>query len=149
MKTNPNRFQELMLLSFKNDQPHSLRASWLLSKCVTENDNRIKKDISKIINTIKIVPDGQQRDLINVLRKTANYDDYSGELFEICVQIWTNPKKIVSARITALKLLMQITKKHPELYQEIKLITQEDYTNSLSKSMVTSIQKMMFNFENQ
>lgn len=147
IENNQNRFDELVALSLQNNPPHSSRAAWLLSKCVSERDKRIKKYIPKFVEMLDIVSDGQQRGLINVLVKTNNYDKFSGVFFNSCVQIWSNAKKIPSTRICALKLLIQVAEKHPELCQEIKLLTQKNDLNSLSPGIAKSVGRIVSDLE--
>lgn len=143
IETNPNEFEALVELSVADKQPYSWRAAWLLSNCIDENDNRIKEFIPVIINTITVAPDGQKRDLINVLRKMKLTDDIKGLVFDICIDIWCKVDKIPSVRWSAFKLALQIAKKHPELYDELRLITQGHYMDSLSPGIKNSVQKTM------
>ena len=143
VESHPDEFEELIGLALLNKQPYSWRAAWLLSNCMDYNDQRIKKYIPKIINALTTVKDGQKRDLINVLRRMEINEEHEGLLFDICVAVWSKIDKLPSVRSSAFKLIIQITKKHPELFNEVVLLTQTEYIESLSHGIKRSIQKLV------
>lgn len=138
-------FEEFLLLSLSNEGKYSARAAWVVSKFVNDNDDRIIKYLPRYIEALKTATDGQQRDLINTLRTSNNYDEYAGDFFDICTQIWLDVKKIPSVRVCALKLLLQVAEKYPELNHEIKLLAQENYLRTLSPGIERSIRKQLMN----
>lgn len=143
MKTHPEDFDEAIKLAISNKQPYSWRAAWLLWSCMEENDQRIQKYIKEIINSLKSKNDGHQRELLKILLQMELNKKYEGLVFNICLDVWEQLNKNPSVRFTALKFIIKIVKKHPELSKEITFLTQDQYLESLSPGVKKSISKMM------
>lgn len=143
MENHPEYFDEAIKLAIGDKQPYSWRAAWLLWSCMEENDKRIRKYIKKIVDSIKTKDDGQQRELLKILLQMELKEEYEGILFNLCMNIWEQINKSPSVRITALKFIIKIAKKHPELSQEISFLTQNHYLESLSPGIKHSVSRMM------
>jgi len=143
MENHSEFFEEAIELAIADKQPYSWRAAWLLWSCMEENDHRIQKYIKKIVNTLETKDDGHQRELIKILLKMEIKDEYEGILFDHCMDIWEQINKTPSVRVNALKFVIKIAKKHPELSQEITFLTQDHYLESLSPGVKNSVSKMM------
>jgi len=146
MENHPEYFEEAIELAVADKQPYSWRAAWLLWSCMEENDQRIKKYIEDIVSVVKDKNDGHQRELIKILLQMELKEKYEGILFNICMDVWEQINKSPSVRITALKFIIKIAKKHPELSQEISFLTQDHYLESLSPGVKHSVSKMMNEF---
>jgi hypothetical protein len=70
-------------------------------------------------------------------------EDHEGILFNICMNLWEQIDKKPSIRFTALKFIVKIAEKHPELSDEITFLTQNHYLESLSPGIKHSVFKMM------
>jgi len=143
MENHPEYFEEAIGLAIADKQPYSWRAAWLLWSCMEENDERIKKYIKKIVDTLETKDDGHQRELLKILLQMNLKDEYEGKLFNLCMNIWEQINKTPSVRINALKFIIKIAKKHPELSQEITFLTQDHYLESLSPGVKHSVSKLM------
>lgn len=143
LTSTPRRFEELISLATKNELPHSGRAAWLLSKIIQENDLRVSPYIPDIIQAFTLVRDGQQRDLIKVLCRIELEEDVEGILFDTSVQIWCHLDHIPSLRYYAFRLILKIIEKHPDLYNELDLLTENHYIDTLSGGIKKSIQKLI------
>ena len=143
MDTHPEYFEEAIQLAISDKQPYSWRAAYLLWGCMKENDQRIRKCIRKIIDALKSKNDGHQRELLKILLKMELKEKYEGILFNICMDVWEQINKTPSVRFTALKFIIKIAKKHPDLYQEITFLTQDHYLKSLSPGVKHSVSRMM------
>ena len=143
MENHPEYFEEAIELAIADKQPYSWRAAWLLWSCMEENDERIKKYIKKIVDTLETKDDGHQRELLKILLQMELKDEYEGKLFNLCMNIWEQINKTPSVRINALKFIIKIAKKHPELSQEITFLTQDHYLESLSPGVKHSVSKLM------
>lgn len=147
MESHPEKFNELIELAIIHEHPYSWRAAWLLFDCMEENDLRVKPYVQQMIDVFDEIEDGQKRDLIKVLRRMEIEEEQEGLLFDTCISIWTKADKIPSVRWSALKLMLQITKKHPELYQEVVLLTQNEYIETFSPGIGRSIKKLLKDFK--
>lgn len=143
MKSHPEDFEEAVHLAISDKQPYSWRAAWLLWSCMEKNDQRIRRYIEKIIDTIPTKSDDQARELLIILQRMELSDDYEGKLFDICVNIWEQISKQPSVRYNAFKLMVKIMNNHPELSQEIILLTESHYIDSLSDTVKKYISTMM------
>jgi len=146
MDAHPEFFEEAIELAIANKQPYSWRAAWLLWSCMEENDQRIQKYIKKIVDSLNTKDDGHQRELLKIFLQMELKEEYEGILFNICMDIWEQINKKPSVRINALKFIIKIAKKHPELSQEITFLTQDHYLESLSPGIKHSVSKMMKEF---
>jgi hypothetical protein len=143
LKSHPEYFDEAVKLAISDKQPFSWRAAFLLTSCMEENDKRIQKYIKAIVDSIKSKKDGHQRELIKILYKMDIKEKYEGVLFDICMSIWEGIGKDPSVRITALKFILKVATKHPELMEEIFFLTQDHYLESLSPGVKRSIERIM------
>jgi len=140
---HPEVFEEAIELAISDKQPHSWRAASLLWSCMEENDQRIRRHIKTIINVLKNKKDGHQRELLKILLQMKLKEEYEGVLFDICMNVWEQIDKSPSVRHTALKFIIKIVKKHPDLSNEITFLTQDHYLESLSPGVKRSISRMM------
>lgn len=143
LKAHPEDFNEAIKLAISDKQPYSWRAAWLLWSCMENNDPRLIKYLKKIIDTLTITRDSQLRELLLILQRMELKDDYTGKLFNICVNIWEKLGKQPSVRINAFKLIVKIAKKHPDLSDEIIHLTQFHYLDTLSKAVKRSVFKLV------
>ncbi len=143
---HPEAFEEAVKLALSDKQPYSWRAAWLLCSCMEENDVRMRGHIKKIISSLKTREDGHQRELLKILIKMELNYEQEGRLFDACMNIWEAVCKQPSVRINALKIILGIVKKHPELVHEIDFLTQDHYLETLSPGTKHSVKKLMKEF---
>ena len=149
INTHPEVFKEAIELAISDKQPYSWRAAWLLWSCMEENDQRIQGYIKSIINTITTKNDGHQRELIKILLQMELKEKYEGILFNVCMDIWEQIYKKPSVRFTAFKFIVKIAKKYPDLSDEIIVLTQNQYLDSLSPGVKNSVSRMIKEFTRQ
>ena len=149
MDAHPEFFKEAIELAIADKQPYSWRAAWLLWSCMVENDRRIRKYIKKIVSSIKTKDDGHQRELLKILLQMELKEEYEGKIFDLFMDIWEQINKTPSVRINALKFIIKIAKKHPDLAKEISFLTEDHYLESLSPGVKHSVSRMMKEFNRQ
>jgi hypothetical protein len=140
---NPECFSELMDLTIAEKQPYSWRAAWLVWSCMEKNDKRIRKYIKDMINVLPERNDGHQRELLKILEQMEIKEEFEGLLFNHCVSVWKRIDKRPSVRFNALKILIKITNRYPELAKEIILLTKNQYMASLSPCVNKSVRRMI------
>ena len=143
MNSHPEFFDEAVELAVSDRQPYSWRAAWLLWSVIEVNDKRIKKFIKRIVNAAKTKSDSHQRELLKILLMMELDEKYEAVLFDICMGIWEQISKAPSVRVNALKLIIKIANKHPELKKEISFLAQDHYLDSLSPGARHSVKKIM------
>ncbi|WP_152287263.1 hypothetical protein [Flavicella marina] len=142
IKSHPEAFIPLFKLSLKNNTT-AWRASWLIGHTMNINDGRIVADVDKMISILPLLKEGHQRQTIIILLNMFLNDEQEGKLFDTCLNIWENIKLIPSTRITAMKFILSVVEKFPELKSEIKLWTQDMYLESLSPGIKNSLTKQI------
>ncbi len=143
LKSNPEYFNEAIELAILDDQPFSWRAAYVLWGCMDENDIRIQKHIKSIVDSIKDKKDGHQRELLKILYRMEIKEKFEGQIFDICMNLWKQIEKSPSVRMTAIKHIFKIAKKHLELFNEIKFLMSDQYLDPLSPGVKHSIGIMM------
>ena len=149
LESHPEDFEEAIRLAISDKQPYSWRAAWLLWSCMDKNDQRIKKYIKDIINTLTTRNDDQQRELFIILQQMELDEEDEGVLFNICVDVWEKINKKPSVRYNAFKLIVKIAKNHPDLSHEVIFLTQNQYMDSLSDTVKKSISKMIMGLKRE
>jgi len=130
-------------LAITDEQPYSWRAAFVLWSVIQNNDVRIQKHIKKLVKAVKEKSDGHQRELLKILLMMELDEKYEGVLFDICMNVWEQINKAPSVRVNALKLIIKIANKHPELKKEISFLAQDHYLESLSPGARHSVRKLM------
>jgi hypothetical protein len=148
MKAHPEYFEEAIELSVSDNQPYSWRAAFVLWSVIEVNDRRIKKHIKKFVKAIKNKNDGHQRELLKILLMMEVDEKYEGLLFDTCFSIWEQISKAPAVRVNALKMIIKIANKHPELKKEISFLAQDHYLESLSPGAKHSVKKIMNELNN-
>jgi hypothetical protein len=143
LKSHPEHFNEAIELAISDDQPFAWRSAFLLSSCMEENDVRVKKYIKPILTSIKSKKDGHQRELLKILYRMQLTDKSEGIVFDICIRLWEQISKDPSVRMTALKFIIKIANKHPELLNEITVLMQDHYLELLSPGVKESVKRMI------
>lgn len=141
MNSHPEYFDEAIELALSDKQPFSWRAAFVLWSVIEENDKRIKKYINQIVKAIKDKNDGHQRELLKILLMMDLDEKYEGFLFDLCMNIWEQIGKAPAVRVNALKMIIKIASKHPELKKEISFLAQDHYLESLSPGARHSAKK--------
>jgi hypothetical protein len=142
LESHPENFTEVVNLALADKQPYSWRAAWLLWSCMDQNDKRVRKYLKKAIDLLPERKENQQRELLIILQRMELNDQCEGQLFDTCTNIWRQMGKNPSLRYNAYKLMVSISKKHPDLIREIHLLTESYYTDPLSDSVKRSITKL-------
>lgn len=143
MRTYPEHFDEAIQLALSDNQPLAWRAAFLLWGCIDDNDKRIRKHIPAIVKCLKDKDDGHQRELLKILSRMEIGEKYEGKIFDLCMNLWKQPDKVPSVRVTAFKFILKITEKYPELMNEISVLTQDHYLESLSPGVRHSVERMI------
>lgn len=143
LKNHPDDFEEAMRLAVSDKQPYSWRAAWLLWSCMEPNDARVKGHVAEMLDAIPSLKAGHQRELIKILSFMELDEEEEGRLFSLCMDIWEQVHKAPSVRGNALWVIINMAKKYPELVNEVRLLVQDQYLETLSPGIRHSIELMM------
>ena len=128
-------------LSMKNEKDYSWRAAWLLSNSLNKNDPRCRPFVLKIIKSIPEKEAGHQRELLKITTKYQWTKKQEGFLFDICIKLWIDITIKSGTRYYAMEILLKISKKYPELKNEINYLFGDNYLKSLSPGIRSNILK--------
>ena len=142
LKNNPTQFNNAIKIALGNDPILAWRAAWVIGHSIDKNDKRIQPIVKKFVEAIDSKKDGHQRELLKIIEKMKVPEDIEGSLFDVCISIWEEIHKSSSVRITAFRVLLNITKKYPELSNEIQFLTQDRYIETLSDGIKHSFYKL-------
>lgn len=140
---NPDEFDNLIQLIFTDRQPFAWRAAWLIWSCMDNNDIRIKKYVIKLIDCLPDKPGNMRKDIYCILAKMDVDEDHEGRLFDHCISDWENLNNKPAVRANALKIIIKIGKKYPELVSEIKALTKDLYLQNASIGLKKSVEKLI------
>tara|TARA_B100000809_G_scaffold111195_1_gene109788 strand:+ start:7244 stop:7759 length:516 start_codon:yes stop_codon:yes gene_type:complete len=142
---NPHSFRVLLELTTEENTPEAWRAAWLVGHTMKENDQRLLTTIDTLIEHLEKAKEGHQRQLIIILLNMELNNEQEGNLFDRCLSIWEHVNCIPSTRVTAMKFILKIVGKFPDLKPEIILWTQDMYLDSLSPGIKNSVLKQVKN----
>ena len=143
MAEHPEDFEEAIQLAVLDKPPYSWRAAWLLWSCMENNDERLQGYIKEIIVIIPTRKDNLQRELFKILYTMELNEEEEGKVFHICLEVWEQIHKKPSVRLNAFQLIIKIARKYPDLLHEIVLLTQDQYTDTLSPGVSHSVSKLV------
>ncbi len=119
---NQDDFDELMTLFLGDDYRLTQRAAWVVSHCADEHPWLIEKHIEPmILNLNKQASDAVKRNTLRVLRYVEIPEDFMGIAAEVCFGCLQSGKEPVAIKVHAMDVLFNITKKFPELREELRL----------------------------
>lgn len=138
---NPDEFDNLVQLIFTDRQPFAWRAAWLTWSCMDENDVRIEKYVLSLIDCLPDKPSNMRKDIYCILANMNVDEDHEGRLFDQCISDWENLSNKPAVRANALKVIIKIGKKYPELLPEIRALTKDLYLQNASIGLKKSVEK--------
>ncbi len=143
LNAHPEYFQEALELAVSDKQPYAWRAAWLLWSCMEPNDVRVRPYVHRLVKATETTNDSQFRDVMLVLLNMDWDEEAEGRLFDRCAEVWQQPGKQPSVRLSAFKALVKIVKNHPELRDELTLLMQNEYLDSLTPGVRHSLGKLI------
>lgn len=141
IQSNPESFDEAIVLALADEYPESWRASWLITHVMEVDDKRIKVYVNDLISILGEKPDGHNREIIKILLKMILNDKQEGRLFNKCMNFWENISLSSSLRWTSMKFITRIIKKYPELKNETSHLFEDRYLKPLSPGIRRVIEK--------
>jgi hypothetical protein len=121
------RFDELAGLFLNNEYRVAQRAAWPLSYCVASHPGLIKKQLKKIILNLKKpgIHNAVKRNTVRLLQNIDIPKPLRGYVMAICFGYLDSPGEPVAIKAFSLSVLARLSKEHPEIVPEIKLLIEE------------------------
>ena len=132
-----------------SQKKHAWRASWVLSHYSEENNLILQKHTSQFIESLKIIEvNGHIRENLKIIYNLELTEDQTGEVFDICLNLFEDNRKQPSVRMIAFNFLYRVAKDYPELHNEILIIFEnikEYLSPGIRNSMRVRLQKIKTN----
>ncbi|HSV77278.1 MAG TPA: hypothetical protein VLH37_09645 [Bacteroidales bacterium] len=146
LEANPAEIEQAIKLAIADVPRYSWRAAWLVCSCMDDNDSRVADYVKEIIERLPAKCDNHQRELLKILQRMELTEECEGPLFDICCKIWENTANQQSVRYNAIRLILKIVEKHPDLRNEIAFLTESQYLETLSEGVKKSIARMIADY---
>jgi hypothetical protein len=143
MEAHPEKFDQVIELALGDRQPLSWRAAWLLWSCLQENDPRMHRHLPALVAAVEGKRDGHQRELVKVLLLMELDEGLEGRVFDLCMTLWERIHAAPSVRYTALKMVLRIAGKYPDLQNDLRFFLQEHYLETLSPGIRHAVRRMV------
>jgi hypothetical protein len=143
MNAHPELFADLLSLSLSPSGPLAWRAAWLLWGVMKKNDKRVQPFVAEMIRILPLRKNNIQRELLKIIQGSQVPEDLQGEMFDVSMKLWRDPENQPSVRWYALKWLLTMAEKYPELMNEVAGSMDEETIDSLSKGARHSVMLMM------
>ena len=147
--TDPERFKELMILFFGKDNRLSQRASWAVGFCGLAHPELIYPHLKQMVaNLDNPVHNAIKRNTVRILAELDIPDDLLGEIADVCFRLLDDPKEAIAIRVFSMSVCFNITKREPELANELKLIIEDHYPHgsagfkSRARKILKDLQKL-------
>jgi hypothetical protein len=140
------RFKELLDIFLNRDYRFSQRASAVLNACASTNPELIGPYVNLLLDNLKNpVHNAVIRNTIRVLQFIEIPEEAMGGAAEICFNLLQSRKEPVANRVFAMTVLYNISCKHPELKDELKLVIEDQlpYSSAAFKSRGSKILKKL------
>lgn len=129
---NRERFDELFQLFVGKDKKIVQRSSWPLSYCVENEPSFISNYFGSVLQKIKEekAHDAVKRNGLKLLNSVEIPLSYEGEIMDLCFQLLEAPEETVAVKMFSLKILGNMTKKYPEICNEVMLMIEAQLPNA-------------------
>lgn len=129
-----NDFKQLLKLINEREIECIDKASWVARDYANIQPEVVVKSYKKVIDIITSnFPDPVKRNLTGLLVDVGIPEKYESVVLDMSINLLLDYKIALAVHANALKLLNILAKKHPELKQEINLITERHpYRNRVS-----------------
>lgn len=120
------RFKELVDIFLAGPHQITQRAAWPLSYCVRNHPELLEKNYKSILGILTKpgIHDGVKRNIMRLLQFVDIPKRYQGEVIEHCFRLM-DPKEPIAVRVFSMTVLANLTKQHPDLKTELKLIIED------------------------
>ncbi|MFT5165164.1 MAG: hypothetical protein ACI8P3_000388 [Saprospiraceae bacterium] len=147
--TDHERFKALMDLFLGKDNRLSQRASWAVGFCGLAHPELIYPHLKQMLaNLDKPVHDAIKRNTVRILADMDYPEDMLGEIADVSFRLLDDPKEAVAVRIFSMSVCLNITKREPDLANELKIILEDHYPHgsagfkSRAKKILKELRKM-------
>ncbi len=143
LNSNPEYVNLIFDNILQNPDTLHWRTLWALELYIANNESRLYQCVDTLIRLLPISNDSMKRVILKLLGKITYKDDFAGELFNVCIEIWSNVDIKSGTRYLAFTHLILISKIHQELRREMIILTDSHFVEPLSPGIRTSVIKLI------
>lgn len=124
------RFEALMQLFFADDWCLNQRASWPLPIIVKKTPLLIYPYLEQLIKNLENPShNAVVRNTVKLLQDIHIPEEYQGKVVNLCMALLADPKEPVANRVFSMTVIYNISKKWPDLQNELKLLIESQMEN--------------------
>lgn len=121
---SPVSISDLVTIATNIENPDAnWRAAWILTKIAETDSSKLQnfapKLISFLLESTNKCSNGLLRGLLRTLTELEYSYDEDGKLLDLCTKIFKSRAHSKAARVNAMRIVTNITLKHPELKEEL------------------------------
>ncbi len=143
--SSQQRFDELVDLFLNDEYRVVQRAGWPLSFIAIAHPPLIKKHFSKLLKNLKKpgIHVAVKRNTVRLLEEVEIPKKFHGEVMNFCFDYIISPTEKVAVKAFSLTILQKLSKKYPEIKQELKTIIEDrwDFETAAFHSRAKNILK--------
>lgn len=124
--SNQTRFNSLITIFLEGPYRITQRAAWPLSFCVINQPSLIDRHYGSILKmlTKKGIHDAVKRNIMRSLQFVEIPAKHQGKVIEHCFNLM-DAKEPIAVRVFAMTVLANLSKLHPDLKKELKLVIED------------------------
>jgi len=116
----PELFDELVQIYFKNEEPVSMRAAWIVDTITEELPKLLLPWLETICRKLpQFGHDGLKRHSLRMLVRSPLPPAQIGPLTNICFKWLISPKESVAVKVYTMEILYRISQTEPDLKKEL------------------------------
>jgi hypothetical protein len=141
---DPEKIKTLVSVFLEGPSKVTQRTAWPLSICAEQYPGLFIPHLKSIIGFLKKedVHDAVKRNILRTLQFMDIPKRHHPILIDLCFQYLQNKKEAIAIRVFAMAVLSKITKDHPDLGNELKIIIEENLPYS-SAAFISRAKKVL------
>lgn len=120
------RFNTLITIFLEGPYRITQRAAWPLSDCVRNQASLINRHYQSILKMLVKpgIHDAVKRNIMRLLQFVDIPRKHQGKVIEHCFRLM-DPKEAIAIRVFSMTVLANLTKEHPDLKKELRLVIED------------------------
>lgn len=121
---------ELYDLAKHRDAEFNNRVSWVFNHTIESEPEWIVPYLNDIIDWLPHKNDSTQRNMLRAVTCYGVPHKQEGLWIDFCFDILLNPDKAVAVKVHAMEIAFRLTKKYPDLKDELRAVLEQFYEES-------------------
>ena len=133
--THSNCWKDLVPIANSKDKNLAWRAVWLLTFLSEEDLSALEINPLELMERARKQGGSFQREAFKLLEKLSLTEEAYGYYMEWATEVWCQLKNPSSVRIAALRAMVRVGQRYPELLPEIKELGHKEWLEGLSPAI--------------